>query len=77
MTTAWSLPPYCPQSTPYNTTLSSDYVANVSVLLRRQVALAGYRLAQVLDIALANVTEPEDGPALRGMKPTAMPERHL
>jgi carbohydrate-binding DOMON domain-containing protein len=54
------------QSTPYNQTASPDYVNSTAQLLRRQVALAGYRLAQALDLALANVTIP-DGPSnLRG-----------
>lgn len=44
--------------TPFNQTMSPTYIANVSVLLRRQIALGGYRLAQLLDAALVNVTIP-------------------
>jgi hypothetical protein len=46
------------QDTPFNQTMSPTYIANVSVLLRRQIALGGYRLAQLLDAALVNVTIP-------------------
>jgi hypothetical protein len=56
------------QSTPYNAPMSTAYTTQAQTLVRKQVALAGYRLAQLLDLALGNGTVALDGPtpSLRG-----------
>lgn len=59
-------------STPYDAPMSNAYVNDTKTLLRRQVALAGYRLAQLLDSSLGGAgrasahTLHHPTPALRG-----------
>ncbi len=65
-------PPSPLQSTPYDAPMSNAYVNDTKTLLRRQVALAGYRLAQLLDSSLGGAgrasahTLHHPNPALRG-----------
>ncbi len=65
-------PPFPLQSTPYDAPMSNAYVNDTKTLLRRQVALAGYRLAQLLDSSLGGAgrasahTLHHPNPALRG-----------
>jgi hypothetical protein len=65
-------PPSPLQSTPYDAPMSNAYVNDTKTLLRRQVALAGYRLAQLLDSSLGGAgrgsahTLHHPSPALRG-----------